>query len=114
MNGREYFDKNHKGDLIVKVFEELCRRVGATLEDLEFIPEDSPRRGWKFPVHQFTWIEEEKNDFGKWMVEFVFRHRRVFGFSYATRKMIRNRFVAYWLLDFGWKYKKEERENEKI
>ena len=87
------------------MFTELASRVGMSLEALELEPDGD---NWRWPYEKYTWREDEEADFSKWLVDYVCKNKFKLGMSYMTKKMIREKEVPYWLLQFGWKCRSEE------
>ena len=85
-----------------RLFAELCKRVGAKLEDIE-LKKDGER--WAFPHGMFTWTKEEGDSYEDWLVDYVYKYRRKLGVGYADKKIIRDRYVSMFLLQYSWKYK---------
>ena len=93
MNANEYFkDHEHR-----PIFEELARRVGKTLDDIDL----GERTEW--PYWKYTWTEEEEEDWMKWLTDWMYKNRRTLEMSYASKKMIREKIVPFWVLIYGWK-----------
>lgn len=84
------------------MFEELCRRVGTTLADLD-LPGEGNKHHW--PYDKYTWTEKEEEDYGKWLVEHMWKNRKKLGMGYVTKKRIRDYEVAFFSLMYGWSYK---------
>jgi hypothetical protein len=84
------------------MFKELAARVGITLDKLNLVPDTG---GWRWPYDQYEWGKEEEDDFEKWLVDYLYRHRKELGMSYAKKDYIRRRVVPEWILCFSWRYK---------
>ena len=82
----------------VEMFAEMARRVGTTLDDMVLVD-----NAW--PYGDYAWTEAEEKDCATWLVEHVYKYRRKFEMSYATKKMIRRKTVPYFLLQYSWRYK---------
>jgi len=110
-----------------RLFIELCKRVGAKLEDIELKKEretwafphtaedlDSSENGtvweahcsdrWAFPYEAYTWTKEEEDSFRDWLVEYVYKYRRKFKLGYASKKWIRDKEASMFILNYSWKY----------
>jgi len=99
MNLKEFF-KNEKPHYR-RLFIELCKRVGAKLEDVELIKEDNK---WALPHEAYTWTMEEEDSYKDWLVEYVYKYRRKFRIGYASKKWIRDREASMFILNYSWKY----------
>ena len=84
-----------------KTFSELCKRVALRLEDVELRKEG---KGWAFPFGDYSWTREEEDEYREWLTEYVYKNRGKFHLSFATKKMIRDRYVGMFLLSYSWKY----------
>ena len=105
MNAKEFF-KIHTGyKHFMPAFEELARRVGKTLEELELkSSEDRPENyGWCYD--DYTWTHEEEQDFAEWLVEYFYNNQKKFSINNLSKKHIREYEVPYWLLMYSWRYK---------
>lgn len=100
MRASEYFkDEN---PVYVKMFSEMCRRVGTTLEDSELIQEPDNKWGWDYRA--YTWSEAEEAEYVVWLIDYIYRRRRVLGLGYASKQYIRSRVVPMFMLQYSWKY----------
>lgn len=84
-----------------RLFAELCKRVGAKLEDIKLIKEDTM---WAFPHDAHTWTPEQEDSYEEWFVNYVYKYRRKFEMGYATKKMIRDKQAPMFILNYSWKY----------
>ena len=84
-----------------ELFTELCKRVALRLEDVELRKDG---KEWMFPFEDYTWTREAEDNYKDWLVEYVYKNRREFHLSFATKKMIRDRYVGMFLLSYSWKY----------
>jgi hypothetical protein len=83
-------DKNYKA-----LFKEMCRIVKAPLKHV------GCHDAW---YYDYEWTEKQHDDYEKWWIDYVYKHRRDFGVGYCTKKMIKDRFGWFDLM-WGWKIK---------
>ena len=90
-----------------KVLREMCRRVGARYEDVDFSDPE-----W---FYQYEWTEEEEEDFVKWLTKELVSDAQLRKdlMRYPTsRKKYLQRFAEVFTANYGWRLKetmKEER-----
>jgi len=94
-----------KGEILYEIFEEMCKRVGASLDDIELVENNGK---YEFPYYAYEWTEEEESDFRKWLTNYLYKNRKKFGMSYMTKKRIDIYETPLFLLMYGWKYKQGE------
>ena len=84
-----------------RLFIELCKRVGAKLEDVELEKEDNE---WAFPHGAYTWTPEQEDSYEKWLIDYIYKYRRKFEMGYLDKKMTRDRYTPMFLLQYSWEY----------
>jgi len=82
----------------IEMFRELASRVGKNLDEIIV-------RDGQWPYDKYEWTEEEEKDYGKWLVDYVYKNRQKFKKGYATKRLIANSVVPCFLLAYSWKYK---------
>lgn len=91
------FDPN-----VQAILEEMCNRVGMTIEDVDF--NDSQ---W---YTKKEWTEFEQMDFEEWLYDYLKTNNEarnnVMAFPRKNSKLIR-KTAKYWISNYGWKTKKE-------
>ena len=90
------------------VLKEMCKRVGANYNKINF-----KKEGW---FRTYEWSEEEQNDFKKWIINYIYMNRfareKLLAFPIRSKKLI-TEAVTRFLLDYGWKLNfKEEKVND--
>ena len=101
MNAKEYFKDENPA--YVAIFEELARRVGKTLEEIEL---NNYRGRHEWPYAAYRWTEEEEADFRDWFVQYVYKHRqKVLLRPVVNKGEIRNEIVPMFMLEYGWRHK---------
>ena len=61
------------------VVKEMCRRVGANPEELDFGRKEDPKDEW---YHKFTWTPQEQEEFIEWVLDYLYHNykaRKAFG-----------------------------------
>jgi hypothetical protein len=81
------------------IVEELCRRVKAP-----YPPPDAT----KYDVDDFTWTEEELENFRKWLSDYLYS---IPMFKRRGKKYIAKE-VEYFIFQYGWDYDKETKKTE--
>lgn len=115
MKASEYFKDESK--IYIKIFKKLVSCVGKNLDQIELLQGERNRYNWPLDEHElidgeksysYEWTEKEEQRYKKWLVNYIYRHRKKLGLSYANKEMIRDKTVGYFLLMYGWRYKKDE------
>ena len=88
-----------------KIFEELARRVGVTLEELELTPDEGTRWGW--PYDKYSWSEAEEQEFRKWLEDYMYQNRKKLELGYSSKGRIKRYEVPFFLLMYSWKDKEK-------
>lgn len=101
MLASEYFKESGMEPEAVEMFVELCRRVGTTLDDPALDVGDAGIKVWHYEAYE--WTEKEEKVFEKWVVNWMFNHKAVFG--HQSKRVIRLHVVPMWLLNYSWRYK---------
>jgi hypothetical protein len=87
-------------DNLKTVFEELAKRVGASLEDINF--ED---KNW---FEKYTWTVQEEMSYKDWLIEFMKNNPEVI--EDLVKEGLLRRDIENMAIDFvifyGWNYKK--------
>jgi hypothetical protein len=98
---------------IERIVREMCRRVGADFDTLDFEEEgkyDSDKKEWiKKPWYmQHEWTLEEEADFKVWLMEEL-KHPSVKNAvgCVATDKQSRKTAAMWFLVSHGWSTKNE-------
>jgi len=102
MTAAEFF-KDEQPEYVA-IFEELAKRVGKTLEEIELNDYENQH---EWPYSEYEWTEDDENEYKNWLIDHVYKYRKKFGFSHATNKMVKNKFVSHFLLNYSWRYKRE-------
>ena len=102
MLASEYFEQEKLDEMALGLFEEMCRRVGTTLDDPKLDVGEKKPFIWKFDAYE--WTEKEEEDFRKWALDYIYKRRK--GRGLYTKKHINSHFLPYWLLQYSWRYKK--------
>lgn len=83
------------------ILEEMCRRVGITLNDIN-TKEDK----W---YTKYSWTKEEEESFAEWFANYLYTHKKARLELYNStirRNMIYWRNTAVWFcLQYGWSLK---------
>ena len=83
------------------ILKEMCKRVGANYNDIDFKDKE-----W-YTRHE--WLEEEQEDFHKWLVDYLYNNtearKEILRYPRKNKKLI-NKAVTWFLFDYGWKLKK--------
>lgn len=95
-------NKENYGPGLIKVLKEMCSRVGADSDSMNFQEEK-----W---FYKHTWTRDEEVDFENWLTTNKDPEiNRDLGLSKA--KYFRKRQVAMFMLNYGWKLTIEEETN---
>jgi hypothetical protein len=83
------------------VLEEMCKRVHADIDKLDF-----KKEGW---FHKYAWTQEEEIKFKAWLVQYMKKNRgaRVEMMThpgYGTTKAYLEKFVDQFVFNYGWIY----------
>lgn len=89
------------GVYFTDVLKELCARVGANFEDIDF-----SKDGW---FKEYSWTEDEEKDFVIWFAKFL-NHKgaRTEITKYPSLLKLRSqreKFARKFVSNFGWKIK---------
>lgn len=79
-----------------EIFQEMCKRVGAPVEVVD---------SSLYWFNEYEWTEEEQEDFKKWLIGYLKKHRKGFGLEGATDSRVEHTANLY-ILNFGWKLKR--------
>jgi hypothetical protein len=87
-------------DNLKKIFEELAKRVGSSLEEINF-----DDKNW-FEKH--TWTVEEELNYKNWLIEFMENNPDVIE-DLVKEGLLRrdiNNMATDFVIFYGWNYKK--------
>ena len=83
------------------IMKEMCKRVGADFQKIDFLKE-----GW---YRQYQWSEEEQDDFKKWLIQYWKKtpkaRQEILSFPNLIDNNILEKAASLFLLDFGWMLK---------
>ena len=83
------------------VLTEMCRRVGATLDDISDRHEVDSK--W---FMRYSWSQEENADFQRWLVDYLYNNspaRRDLMNLPTKNKTHLNKFAKFFTFMYGWK-----------
>jgi len=91
-----------------KVLKEMCRRVGAPYNSIDFKEE-----GW---YNRYAWTYEEEVDFVQWLTDQIMRNKEVreslFVNPTHVTENIARKAAKEFVYQFGWRYKRTEKESD--
>lgn len=84
---------------LIVILKELCRRVGAKYEKIDFMKEN-----W---FREYEWTEDEETDFKKWLLDYLYNNaearRELTTIRRKNKKHCKS--IADWFcFNHGWKY----------
>lgn len=85
-----------------KIMREMCKRAGAHFDKIDF-----KKRDW---FTRYSWTESEQEDFKKWFIGYLMKSRKARDelLEIPIKNLERIKKAASWfLLDYGWKLKRE-------
>ena len=92
--------KEEFSESLIVILKEMCRRVGATYEDIDF-----EKEGW---FREYEWTENEEEDFKKWLVNYLYNstkaRRELTTIGHKNKKWCQT-FADFWSFNYCWKYK---------
>jgi len=103
MTAKEFF-KDEQPEY-VEMFRRLALYVHKDLDQIELHKTGKIRFTYEWPYSEYEWAEEDENEYKKWLIDHVYKHSKKFGISHATKKMIKDKFVSHFLLNYSWMYK---------
>lgn len=83
-----------------KAIRELCKRVGADFNKIDF-----KKEGW---FTMFSWTEKEQDDYKKWLVKEMQKQKE---YNFYNKRFLEDS-AAWFVLDFGWKLKEEKNDKK--
>lgn len=90
------------GPYLSYILKEMCKKVGADFNKINFKEE-----GW---FSEYEWTIEEEAEFIKWMIDYLYRttdaRKELLKFNTKNKKLL-ERTVKGFILNYGWKYKKD-------
>lgn len=88
---------NDFNDTLVHILKEMCTRVGADYESIDFKKQD-----W---FREYTWNVEDQDNFKEWIVDYVFKHskarREFLSASIRDKEHIR-KAADFFIFNYGW------------
>jgi len=90
---KQDFEKN-----LTVILKEMCGRVGADFENMDFKKEN-----W---FHDYSWTEAEQSGFRDWLTHYLLNNKeaRMELLSFHTKDKKRCRKAAEeWVWNYGWK-----------
>lgn len=93
---------NHKefDEHIQEILSEMCKRVGTTIEDVDFQTDN-----W-FKLYE--WTEEEQEDFKNWLIDYLYvknKSRKVIATNPIKNKKHLEKIADWFIFNYGWKIK---------
>lgn len=82
----------------IEMFRELASRIGKSLDEIVVCDN-------QWPYSEYEWTEEEEESYEKWLLDYAYKNRQKFDMGYATKRVIKDWVVPYFLLAYSWKYK---------
>jgi len=107
MNAQEYMDK-HEDSVYAEIFAKMSARIGLQLKDIQLV---KTGKTWEWPFYRYEWTEEEEADFKKWLIEYIYKHRKKLGCVYS-KTIITSIVVPMFLLNYSWRYKEEKNDKK--
>jgi hypothetical protein len=87
---------NEFSESLQEILRELCRRVGADPEALDYGPKETIEEEW---FSLYSWTEEDEQNFMKWLEAYVYKNARKMGIP--KNKTYVKRCVAWFSL-YTW------------
>jgi len=106
MSKEKTHDKMHPG--LKKVLEEMCKRVGADFNQMDFTKKD-----W---FQQYSWTPEEQEDFVNWLAKQIKLDKDVGDIfnGLLTTDLQRKNAALMFVFAYGWKTKHTEKEDQNM
>lgn len=92
-------DKTKFGKHLVIVLKEMCKRVNAKFEDIDFCQDD-----W---FRQYEWTEQGQKDFEKWLADHIYSNeeaRQELTIDVIKDERLCKEFAALFCSNYGWKF----------
>lgn len=97
MKGGE--DMEQFSETLIEVLKEMCKRVGADYNSIDFKAER-----W---FMEYTWTPEQQKDFEKWLVNYLYtsakRRREFCSVNLKAKKYLRKVATAF-TFNHGWSF----------
>lgn len=100
----EEFFKDEKPEY-VEMFRRLASYVDKDLDQIELHKIGRGEHSYEWPYSEYEWAEEDEKEYKKWLIDHVYKNRKKLGISYATKRIIEDKFVSHFLLNYSWRYK---------
>ena len=85
---------------IEEVLREMCKRVGADFDKIDFKKED-----W---FMEYIWTDDQEDSFKIWMVDYLYNNTKarneILEYTSKNKKRIR-KAAAEFLVNYGWRLK---------
>jgi hypothetical protein len=88
------------------IIDHMCKHIGVNPETVNF------KDPFWYNTHEWTFAQER--EFFDWMVDYLMKNKdavKEIMFFPASRKKSIERFVHQFILNYGWKYKYDEKIN---
>lgn len=86
-----------EGHLAV-ILKEMCRRVGADFDKIDF-----GKERW---FEDYTWDEKQQEDFEKWLTDYLYKNKKataeLYSMHYPSKKWVKQAADMF-ILSYGWK-----------
>jgi hypothetical protein len=88
------------------VLREMCKRVGADYEKIDFKDEINPY------YFKHDWTDDDQSDFAKWMTQYLYNNEKarqeIMAVPRKTKKYCKN-VANHFVFNHGWKIKNDGR-----
>ena len=88
------------GEHTIIVLKEMCNRVNADYDSIDFKAER-----WSM---EYSWTEKEQDEFKDWLADYLYNNtkarREITGYNIKNKKSC-NTTAMWFAFNFGWKYK---------